>query len=120
MIPISKPVSSPGDSKDSVYLWVHVIIAFIMFPFAILLMRKFSTGLKMTDPDLKVTRTLAIENIPLEHCDIPSLRQYFSECYPHHPVSDIQVAYNVSKLISLTDKLKDTKLSKKYRLDRYW
>ena len=47
---------SPSLPGDAVYLWVHVFLAFIMFPVAILLMRKFSMGLKMTDTDLKITR----------------------------------------------------------------
>ena len=54
---------SPSQPGDAVYLWVHVFLAFIMFPVAILLMRKFSKGLKMTDTDLKITRTLAIGKI---------------------------------------------------------
>ena len=57
---------SPSQPGDAVYLWVHVILAFIMFPVAILLMRKFSMGLKMTDTDLKITRTLAIGKIFIE------------------------------------------------------
>ena len=51
---------SPNQAEEAVYLWVHVILAFLMFPAAIVLMRIFSTGLKMTDTDLKITRTLAI------------------------------------------------------------
>ena len=54
---------SPSQPGDAVYLWVHVFLAFIMFPVAILLMRKFSKGLKMTDTDMKITRTLAIGKI---------------------------------------------------------
>ena len=50
----------PGDPMDNIILWVHVIIAFLMFPSAILLMRTFSQGLKMTDTDLKTSRTVAI------------------------------------------------------------
>ena len=141
---------SSSDPRDALYLWVHVFLAFFMFPVAILLMRKFSRGLKMTDTDLKITRTLAIgkifgyllnyffvksfhlqnnticcqmpnifllsENIPLEYCEISRLKNYFTECYPHHEVSDIQIAYDVSKLISLTEKYKNITLSKKYRL----
>ena len=55
------------------------------------------------------------ENIPLEYCEISRLKNYFTECYPDHQVSDIQIAYDVSKLISLTEKYKNTTLSKKYR-----
>jgi hypothetical protein len=50
--------------KDSFILWIHLVIAFLMFPAAIFLMRRFSIGLKMRDTSLKITRTLAIENIP--------------------------------------------------------
>ena len=42
----------------------HLVLAFLMFPAAIFLMRRFSIGLKMRDTSLKITRTLAIENIP--------------------------------------------------------
>lgn len=39
-------------------------IAFLMFPAAIFLMRRFSIGIKMRDTGLKITRTIVIENIP--------------------------------------------------------
>ena len=60
---------SPNQPEDQIYLWVHVIVAFIMFPIAIFLMRVFSTNLKMTDTDLKITRTLAIGRFLFENFD---------------------------------------------------
>ena len=51
----------------------------------------------------------------MQYCDINLLKNYFKECYPQQQVSDIQVAYDVSKLISLTEKLRNTSLSKDYR-----
>ena len=68
-------------SQDGIILWIHVVIAFLMFPVAIFLMRRFSIGLKMTDTSLKITRTLAIENIPENLCRIEYLKQHFSEAY---------------------------------------
>ena len=60
---------SPNQAEEAVYLWVHVILAFLMFPAAIVLMRIFSTGLKMTDTDLKITRTLAIGKFRMSKID---------------------------------------------------
>ena len=51
---------NPNDERDSIILWIHVAIAFLMFPAAIFLMRRFSIGLKMTDTNLKITRTIAM------------------------------------------------------------
>merc|ERR1719318_2065769 len=92
---------NPNDHKDSIILWIHVAIAFLMFPAAIFLMRRFSIGLKMTDTNLKITRTVAIENIPSKVCNIKDIKQHFSEAYPEFRIFGIQVAYNVSKLTEL-------------------
>ena len=62
-----------------------------MFPAAIFLMRRFSIGLKMTDTNLKITRTVAIENIPEKVCNIEDIKQHFSEAYPEYRIFDIQV-----------------------------
>jgi len=98
---------NPNDDEDSLILWSHVIIAFLMFPCAIFLMRRFSIGLKMRDTSLKITRTVAIENIPKHLCNIFSLKQHFSETYPEFAIHDIQVAYNVTKLTEASLKLRD-------------
>ena len=52
----------------------------------------------------------------MKHCEVSVLRDYFLECYPHHQVTDIQLAFDVSRLISLTKKLTNTNISKEYRL----
>ena len=94
-------------SQDGIILWIHVVIAFLMFPVAIFLMRRFSIGLKMTDTSLKITRTLAIENIPENLCRIENLKQHFSEAYGNFPIYDIQVVYNVTKLMKLSFNLEN-------------
>eukprot|EP00092_Neocalanus_flemingeri_P009447 GFUD01010165.1.p1 GENE.GFUD01010165.1~~GFUD01010165.1.p1 ORF type:complete len:846 (+),score=190.82 GFUD01010165.1:77-2614(+) len=105
---------NPNDDKDSIILWIHVAIAFLMFPAAIFLMRRFSIGLKMTDTNLKITRTVAIENIPEKNCNIEDIKQHFSEAYPEFRIFDIQVVYNVSKLIELSLNLENVVDSKKF------
>ena len=96
---------NPNDGHDGRILWVHVFLGFIMFPLAVFLMRRFSHGLKMRDTVYKVTRTLAIENIPELVCSVEYLNQHFSEAYPDYPIQDIQVVFNVTKLVGLSRKL---------------
>ena len=93
---------NPNDDRDSIILWIHIATAFLMFPAAIFLMRRFSIGLKMTDTNLKITRTVAIENIPGKVCNIEDIKQHFKEAYPEFKIFDVQVAYNVAKLTELT------------------
>jgi len=110
---------NPNDDEDSFILWIHVIVAFLLFPSAIFLMRRFSIGLKMRDTSLKITRTVAIEKIPKHLCNIGSLKQHFAEIYPEFAIHDIQVAYNVSKLTESCLKLQDVidckRFSERYR-----
>ena len=81
--------------QDSWILWIHVAVAFLMFPAAILLMRRFSIGLKMRDTSLKITRTIAIENIsPLvdqSGCEL--IKEHFKQIkkYRDFKINDVQV-----------------------------
>ena len=105
---------NPNDEHDGDILWAHVFLGFIMFPLAVFLMRRFSYGLKMRDTIYKVTRTLAIENIPEIVCSVEYLRQHLSEAYPDFPIQDIQVVFNVTKLIGLRRKLENVLDSKTF------
>ena len=105
---------NPNDDRDSIILWIHVAIAFLMFPAAIFLMRRFSVGLKMTDMNLKITRTIAVENIPEKLCNIKDIQQHFTEAYPPYKICDIQVVYDVTKLTQLTLDLENVVDSKVY------
>ena len=80
--------------QDSWILWIHVAVAFLMFPAAILLMRRFSIGLKMRDTSLKITRTIAIENIPSLVCTPELIKEHFQqiEAYKDFKINDIQVS----------------------------
>ena len=105
---------NPNNDQDAIILWIHVIIAFLMFPAAIFLMRRFSIGLKMTDTNLKITRTVAIENIPQKMCTIAYLRQHLAEAYPEFPIYDVQVVYNVTRLMDLHSQLENVLDSLKF------
>ena len=56
---------NPNQESDNIILWIHLLISFTMFPVAIILMRKFSQSLKMTDTNLKTTRTVAIGHVEI-------------------------------------------------------
>ena len=80
--------------QDSWILWIHVFTAFLMFPCSIFLMRRFSIGLKMRDTSLKITRTIAIENIPPLVCTPELIKEHFRqiEAYKDFKINDIQVS----------------------------
>ena len=75
-------------------MWIHVFTAFLMFPCSIFLMRRFSIGLKMRDTSLKITRTIAIENIPPLVCTPELIKEHFQqiEAYKDFKINDIQVS----------------------------
>lgn len=105
------------DPKNEVqvnYLWVHIILAFLLFPLSIFLMRRFSIGLRMRDTSLGATRTIAIENIPMQFCTRESVKAHFDEAYPKFQIKDIQLAYNVDRLTVLSRELRDVIDAKKY------
>ena len=89
---------SSQKANDGKILWAHVVLAFILFPVAVFLMRRFSVGLKMKDTIYRVTRTLAIQNIPQLLCTVKDLKQHFSEAYPNVLIQDIQVNHTFNSL----------------------
>jgi len=107
---------NPNDDRDSWILWIHVFIAFLMFPCSIFLMRRFSIGLKMRDTSLKITRTIAIENIPPLVCTKELIKEHFEqiEAYRNFKINDIQLVYDVSKLTALSQELENVVDSRKF------
>merc|ERR1719500_1213388 len=107
---------NPNDDRDSWILWIHVFTAFLMFPCSIFLMRRFSIGLKMRDTSLKITRTIAIENIPPLVCTPELIKEHFRqiETYKDFKINDIQLVYDVSKLTALSKELDNVVDSRKF------
>ncbi|XP_023342328.1 CSC1-like protein 2 [Eurytemora carolleeae] len=91
----------------SPFLWVHITIAFLLFPIAIFTMRKFSTGLKFRDPGLEITPTICIENIPLNMCTEELIRRHMKEAYPRIELYDVKIVYDVTKLTKAHNELLD-------------
>ena len=108
------PIRSP-------LLYVHTVLAFILFPVTIIFMQKFSVDLHFKDVSLILTRTLLIEKIPLNMSTNQMIRRHFDEAYPDLHVTEVNVAYDVAELIERTSELRDVRdsreLGEKYQLD---
>lgn len=85
-------------SPDSPWLWIHVIVAICYVPLVVLVMRKSSgryAGKKAS------TRTIMATNIERKDCEKRAIRTYIQQLFPDIQLTDIQLAYNISKLISV-------------------
>nr|CAD7435509.1 unnamed protein product [Timema monikensis] len=84
---------------NSPWLWVHVTLAILYLPLGIIIMRRFSITLKLEEEDGGVSRTLMITNIPRTYCDTADLQRHFREAYPEIEIQDIQLAYDITRLV---------------------
>ena len=101
-------------SAESNYLYVHMGIAFILFPISIFIMRRFSIGLDFRDASLEITRTLQIENIPHHMCTEKLLHRHLKEAYPNIHVKDVKIVFDVTKLTELSNQLRDATDARNY------
>lgn len=90
-------------NSNSPTLWVHSVLAVVFLIIAVIFMRHFSVNLHYEE-DEQATRTLMISNIPKDKCFRNILTQHFNEAYPEDVVVDVQLAYNISKLVRLDKK----------------
>lgn len=58
-------------------LWAHITLSFLLFPVAILVMRRFSVDVKFQEIGLEMRKTLMIEKVPKYLCKEPELRRHF-------------------------------------------
>ena len=58
----------PNHTPEQHYMWVHALIAFLFFPTSILIMKRFSTALHMSEYDAVEKTTLMISKIPRKAC----------------------------------------------------
>ncbi|XP_026683203.1 CSC1-like protein 2 [Diaphorina citri] len=85
---------------ESQLLWIHVTLAILYLPLSIFLMRRFSVHLKIEEREA-VSKTLMITNIPRRNCDVNDIQRHFRESYPEFDVQDIQLAYDIARLVTL-------------------
>jgi len=94
------------DPNDDV-LYIHSLLAFLMFPISMYVMRQFSKGLFFRDVPLEMTRTLLVEKIPEHMCKEDLVIRHFREAYPALTVTSVRLAYDVRELMQVSQKLRD-------------
>jgi len=103
----------PGTSD---VLWVHIIIGVLFMPLGIFIMRRFSVSLRMEyeEENSVSSRTLMLDGIPQDYCKKDYIIRHFQEAYPSCEIDDVQIAFSVAKLTSLTDKLETAQRAVSY------
>lgn len=101
-------------APDSEFLWVHVILSFVFFPLAIVVMRKFSVDVGFQDVSLEISRTLMIEKVPRYLCKREELERHFHEAFPGSEVKEMKFAFNVNRLQSIHNELMDARSGMEY------
>ncbi|KAA0184302.1 Transmembrane protein 63B [Fasciolopsis buskii] len=103
-------------SGDSPSLWAHVVIGFMFFMVAFLLMQHFSKQLRQDSSQQRLFshRTLMISGISRSHCQRDLILRHFREAYPRSEIEDIQVCYDIRKLVKLDNRWEATKAALLY------
>ena len=96
-------------------LWAHITLSFVLFPVAILVMRRFSVDVNFQEVGLEMRKTLMVERVPKYMCKEQELKRHFHEAYAESvQVQNVRFAYDVAKLQQIHGELKDAKIALKY------
>lgn len=83
---------------DSGYLWVHIMAAISFIPLVVLVMRR-SSG--RNAGKTASTRTIIATGVSSSDCNKSVIKTYLQQLFPDIGIEDLQLAYNVSELISV-------------------
>lgn len=78
-------------------LWLHTVIAVVYLVLTVLLLRRHTSQIKVTSKE-EVRNTLFIRNIPRD-VSAEIIKTHFTEAYPTCQVTDVQLCYNVTRLM---------------------
>ena len=82
-------------NPESNYLWAHISVGFMLFPFSILIMRRFSQNVQFTQFGLEMNRTVLVENVPKSCCHgVEKIQRYIGVCAIMIIVKIISGLYN--------------------------
>ena len=94
-------------------LYVHILLAFLFFPLALVFMRRFSIGVGFKNVGLGLSRTLMIQNIPPNKV---LLAQFLREAFPEVETSHVEVGHDIGKLQELHDDIEKAQMAKEFVL----
>ncbi|KAM6166697.1 CSC1-like protein 1 isoform 2-T2 [Erethizon dorsatum] len=93
-------------------LWLHAVLAVIYLSLTVGFMRHHTQSIKYTEETL-VRRTLFITGLPGDAKE-ENVERHFWDAYPTCEVADVQLCYNVAKLIYLCEERKKAEKSLAY------
>ncbi|XP_072804756.1 CSC1-like protein 1 isoform X1 [Vicugna pacos] len=97
---------------DNDLLWLHTIFAIIYLILTVVFMRHHTQSIKYKEESL-VRRTLFITGLP-RNAKKETVESHFRDAYPTCEVVEVQLCYNVAKLIYLCQERKKTEKSLTY------
>ncbi|XP_003461413.2 CSC1-like protein 1 isoform X2 [Cavia porcellus] len=93
-------------------LWLHAVLAVIYLSLTVAFMRHHTQSIKYTEETL-VRRTLFITGLPKDAKE-ENVERHFWDAYPTCEVADVQLCYNVAKLMYLCGERKKAEKSLAY------
>ncbi|CAH8838041.1 unnamed protein product [Trichobilharzia szidati] len=108
-------------SSNSSSLWVHTIFAIGFFLLAFFLMQHFSRQFRReSNRTLNFSdKTLMIWGISRTNISRALILRHFAELYPDCPVEDVQICYDIRKLIKLENERDSLRTALKYSIESY-
>ncbi|XP_078068326.1 mechanosensitive cation channel TMEM63B-like isoform X2 [Mustelus asterias] len=97
---------------DNNFLWLHTIFGVIYLLLTILVLRHHTSSIQYSEDDV-VKSTLFITRIPKEASE-EIIASHLREAYPTCTVLEVQLCYNVAKLIELDSEWKKAQRGRRY------
>ncbi|XP_051747152.1 CSC1-like protein 1 isoform X2 [Ctenopharyngodon idella] len=85
--------------KDNKLLWLHTVFAVLYLVITVALLRRHTSKMKGTKSEI-ARNTLFVRSVPTAATD-ESIKTHFSEAYPTCQVIEVNLCYDVAKLIDL-------------------
>ncbi|XP_066093329.1 CSC1-like protein 1 isoform X1 [Saccopteryx bilineata] len=98
---------------DNDLLWLHTVFAVFYLFLTVGFMRHHTQSIRYKGENLQVRRTLFITGLP-RHATKEAVESHFRDAYPTCEVVEVQLCYNVAKLIYLCKERKKTEKSLTY------
>lgn len=102
-------------SKECDFLWLHTVMAVVYLLVTVLFMRHHTSAIKYKDENT-VRQTLFITGLP-QNAEKITIQEYFKEAYPEGHVLNVELCYDVSKLVNIYQERKNAEKTLKYFTD---
>uniref|UniRef100_A0A9J7ZSR1 Transmembrane protein 63A n=1 Tax=Cyprinus carpio carpio TaxID=630221 RepID=A0A9J7ZSR1_CYPCA len=86
--------------KGDMLLWLHTVFAVLYLMITVALLRRHTSKMKGTKREIVSRNTLFVRSVPTA-ASSESIKTHFMEAYPTCQVTDVNLCYDVAKLIDL-------------------